>query len=66
MTILSCITLCIGIDMKTFSISKWFHVEAENSEEAWAIAVEIGEVVEEFGSYLCTDSGDIDVEEVEE
>jgi hypothetical protein len=52
--------------MKTFSISKWFHVEAENSEEAWAIAVEIGEVVEEFGSYLCTDSGDIDVEEVEE
>lgn len=48
--------------MTTFSISKWFHVEADSYEEAWGLAN--GNI--EYLAGQAEDSGTIDVEEVEE
>ncbi len=48
--------------MTTFSISKWFHIEADSFEEAWAIADGSNRLLVE----MTEDSGTIDVEEVEE
>jgi hypothetical protein len=42
--------------MATFSVSKWFEIEAENIEEAYDIAKGIGDVVEFCEDFNCFDS----------
>lgn len=47
--------------MSTFSISKWYSIEADSFEDAWKIAYDNEALISH-----ADDSGVIDVEEVEE